>query len=58
MAALEQAAEAWHAYTANVLERYINRIWMSRVRTGPIDFEQITEWVEQDTEIARAPVGK
>ncbi len=54
VASLESAAEAWRAYTENLLGRYHNNIWMSRVRIGgTVDFNQITEWVEQDVEIAK-----
>ena len=49
--ALEEAAQAWRSYTANVLQRYMNPLWLSRIR-NVVDFEKITNWVEDDIAIA------
>ena len=49
--ALEEAAQAWRSYTANVLQWYMNPLWLSRIR-NVVDFEKITNWVEDDIAIA------
>ncbi len=49
--ALEDGAQAWRAYTANVLQRYVNPLWLSRIRSV-VDFEEITNWVDDDVAIA------
>ncbi|MEM0970249.1 MAG: carbohydrate-binding family 6 protein, partial [Verrucomicrobiota bacterium] len=53
VASLERAAEAWRAYTANLLTRYQNPIWCARIRSGPVDWKELTRWVEEDVLIAR-----
>ncbi len=53
VSALEKAAVAWEAYTANILQRYQNPLWLVRIRTGVVDFSQITHWVHHDIDIAR-----
>jgi hypothetical protein len=48
---LEMALEAWRAYTASSLAQSHNPLWTNRV--GYVDWEQITQWVEDDIAIAR-----
>jgi hypothetical protein len=53
VAALESAAVAWRAYTANLTARYRNPLWLARIRSEPIDWNAVTRWVEEDIAIAR-----
>jgi hypothetical protein len=52
IAQLEQALEAWKNYTSTALEQNINPLWTNRV--GYVDWLQITDWVADDIEIAKA----
>ncbi|MGB0370503.1 MAG: carbohydrate-binding family 6 protein [Opitutales bacterium] len=52
--ALKNGAQAWRSYLANINERYIHPMWLARIRTGPIDFNRITEWVDNDITIAQS----
>lgn len=49
---LTDALNFWRKYTETALEQNINPIWTNRV--GYVDWKKITEWVEQDIEIAKA----
>jgi len=51
IAELEEAAVSWRQYTANSNERYTNPVWYNRV--GMVDWDEITEWVDGDIEIAK-----
>jgi len=51
IAQLTQALEFWKKYTDTALQQNINPLWTNRV--GYVDWIKITEWVEQDIEIAR-----
>ena len=46
------ALESWKKYTTSALEQNINPLWTNRV--GYVDWIKITEWVENDIEIAKA----
>ena len=48
---LENALYAWKKYTENALQQNINPLWTNRV--GYVDWVKITEWVEDDIEIAK-----
>ncbi len=58
VAALEQAAEAWRAYVANLTARYHTPIWCARIRGAPVDWKGLTRWVEEDITIAKEASGK
>ena len=49
---LSLALEVWKDYTASSSSLYKNPLWTNRV--GYVDWVQITQWVEQDIEIASA----
>ena len=51
VAQLNSALEFWKKYTETALEQNVNPIWLNRV--GQVDWLKITEWVEQDIEIAK-----
>jgi hypothetical protein len=48
---LTLALEKWKEYTEMTLQQNINPIWTNRV--GIVDWNQITEWVKDDIEIAK-----
>ena len=50
--ALEKALAFWKKYTEKAMEQNHNPLWTNRV--GIVDWKQITEWVKQDIEIAKA----
>ena len=52
VAQLTQALEFWKKYTDSSLELNINPLWTNRV--GYVNWDEITEWVEDDIEIARS----
>jgi hypothetical protein len=49
---LTLALETWKEYVESALHQNINPIWTNRV--GIVDWQKITEWVENDIEIAKA----
>lgn len=49
---LENALQAWKEYTETALQQNINPLWTNRV--GNVDWKKITDWVEDDIEIAKA----
>ena len=49
---LTLAVETWKKYVELALQQNINPIWTNRV--GIVDWIQITEWVEDDIDIAKA----
>lgn len=49
---LTSALQAWKDYTSLAREQTINPFWTNRV--GYVNWEQITGWVKQDIEIAKA----
>lgn len=51
--ALGKASRAWRNYVANVVERYENPQWLGRIHSGPFDYNQITQWVDDDIKLAR-----
>jgi hypothetical protein len=48
---LEKAAQFWRLYTANSADRYANPIWYNRV--AMVDWDELTQWVDDDIEIAK-----
>ena len=56
IAELEEAARCWRNYTASSSKRCVNPIWYNRVPI--VDWTQITQWVDEDIEIARNDPGK
>lgn len=51
IAQLNSALEFWKKYTETALEQNVNPVWLNRV--GEVDWLNITEWIEQDIEIAK-----
>lgn len=51
IADLEQALEAWKAYTEAALQQNKNPLWTNRV--GYVDWLKITDWVADDIKIAK-----
>lgn len=49
---LNNALEAWKKYASAALEQNVNPLWTNRV--GYVDWNQITQWVADDIEIAKA----
>jgi hypothetical protein len=49
---LTEALKCWENYTESALKHSINPVWLNRV--GYVDWNQITGWVKQDIEIAKA----
>ena len=49
---LTLALDSWKEYAEAALQQNINPIWTNRV--GYVDWNQITDWVEDDIEIAKA----
>lgn len=49
---LTEALEFWEKYTELALQQNINPLWTNRV--GYVDWQKITEWVENDINIAKA----
>lgn len=52
--ALEDAKEIWADYVQIAAEQYHNPLWTNRV--GYVDWNQLSEWVEQDVAIAQKAV--
>jgi len=51
--ALEEAAANWRPYVDNLATRYQTPRWLSRIRSEPVDWSELTQWVDEDIEIAR-----
>jgi hypothetical protein len=51
---LTNALSFWKKYTQQALEQNHNPLWTNRV--GIVDWIQITEWVEQDIDIAKTEI--
>ena len=51
IAQLENALEAWKEYIGEAMKQNINPLWTNRV--GYVDWVKLTEYVQQDIEIAR-----
>ena len=49
---LTKALEAWRKYSETALQQNINPLWTNRV--GYVDWRKITDWVEDDINIAKA----
>jgi len=56
VAELEAAARCWRSYTASSSKRCVNPIWYNRVPI--VDWTQITQWVDEDIQIAKNDPGK
>ncbi|MEM1358115.1 MAG: carbohydrate-binding family 6 protein [Bacteroidota bacterium] len=48
---LSSAKGSWQHYVNSAKEQYHNPLWTNRV--GHVDWDQISEWVEEDIQIAR-----
>jgi hypothetical protein len=53
---LTLALDFWKQYTASSQELNINPLWTNRV--GMVDWEKLSQWVEDDIRIAREDKGK